>query len=180
MKQVLTFVVLSFATLFLAAMVMLLLFFVKPEAFSIFTGSSAINSLPRVVISNDSLQTTTADNLLKVQRDSLLLDTLQRVRSTQDDDSLKILRDRLEAEMQKVAQLQQKLLLQSSPADSAHAKERKGIAKMLESMSAEDAARVLKNLKIDEAKKVLMVVKKRQAGKILSAMEPRLAAKMMK
>ena len=75
---------------------------------------------------------------------------------------------------------EQKLTSQNAAVDSTRAKEIKGMAKMLESMSAEDAARILQNLKLDEAKKVLMAVKKKQAGKILSAMEPRLAARMIR
>lgn len=181
MKQVLTYVVLFFVTLLLAVQAVLLLFVVKPEAFTILTGTPAAKgSTVLAALSYDSLHKIMPDSLREALRNSLLLDSLQLARATSEVDSIKILHDRLEVEIQKAAQLEQKLTSQSSSVDGARAKERKGIAKMLESMSAEDAARILKNMKTDEAKKVLMVVKKRQAGKILSAMEPQLAAKMMR
>lgn len=181
MKQVLTYVVLFLATLLLAAQVMLLLFVLKPGAFTILAGTPAAKgSTVLAALTFDSLRSIMPDSLREALRDSLLLDSLQLARATSGVDSIKLLHDRLEVEIQRAAQLEQRLTSQSASADSSRAKERKGIAKMLESMSPEDAARILKNMKTDEARKVLMTVKKRQAGKILSAMEPRLAAKMMR
>jgi flagellar motility protein MotE (MotC chaperone) len=180
MKQVLTYVVLFFVTLLLAVQAVLILFAVKPAAFSILTAPAERSSRVAVGVSANPLHNESAGTQTEARRDSLLLDSLQLARATSEDDSIRILHDRLEVEIRKAAQLEQKLASQSSSADSSRTKERKGIAKMLESMSAEDAARILKTLTTGEAKKVLMLVKKRQAGKILSAMEPQRAASMMK
>ena len=66
------------------------------------------------------------------------------------------------------------------PPESARATERKSMAKVLESMQAENAARILKDLTDSEVKEILLVVKKRQAAKILTALEPDRAARIMR
>jgi len=66
------------------------------------------------------------------------------------------------------------------PQDPARATERKSMAKVLESMQAENAARILKDLSDSEVKEILLVVKKRQAAKILAALEPDRAARIMR
>ena len=114
-----------------------------------------------------------------MHRDSAEAVITSSVTINSSDDSLKAMAARLEAEVRKEAVLEQKLAAQHAVADSAEAKQIKGIAKLIESMGAEDAARLLQNLKLSQAKQVLLAVKKKQAGKILSAMEPRLAARMI-
>jgi hypothetical protein len=63
------------------------------------------------------------------------------------------------------------------PAKSA---ERNSMAKVLESMQAENAARILRDMSDSEVKEILLVVKKRQAAKILAALEPDRAARIMR
>jgi flagellar motility protein MotE (MotC chaperone) len=64
--------------------------------------------------------------------------------------------------------------------DSARLKEQKTIAKLLESMSPEDAAKILQKMDDKQVKAILFSVKKRQAGKILASLEPQRVARMMR
>ena len=178
MKQMIPYVVLSLITLVLAAQVVLVLYFVKPEVFAL-VNPAAGHLRAESPKQTDSL-VSALDTSGVSRRDSISQDNVARVTVESSKDSLKALAARLEEETRRATTLEQKLATQNSSADSARAKELKGMAKMMESMSAEDAARILQNLKIVEAKKVLMSVKKKQAGKILSAMEPRVAARMMR
>ena len=178
MKPAMTYLVIWIVTLVLAVQVVLVLYFLKPEVFSVVNRPVA-DQPARPAKETDSL-VAKADTLRFEKTDSTVSEIATHVVVSSSDDSLKALSERLEAEIRKEASLQQKLTSQNAAVDSTRAKEIKGMAKMLESMSAEDAARILQNLKLDEAKKVLMAVKKKQAGKILSAMEPRLAARMIR
>jgi len=65
-------------------------------------------------------------------------------------------------------------------ANGAPQAEKKSMAKILESMPAENAARILKDLSDREVKELLLAVKKRQAAKILAALEPDRAARIMR
>jgi hypothetical protein len=63
---------------------------------------------------------------------------------------------------------------------NANAAHTKAIAKILESMQAENAARILKDLSDSEVKELLLVVKKRQAAKILAQLPPERAARIIR
>jgi flagellar motility protein MotE (MotC chaperone) len=192
MKQGVRYLVLWIVTLILAVQVVLVLYYVKPEVFSVFNRQNA--DLPASSVKQNDSVIVAADTSRGAPRDSTASEiaagvvavtssaseSAPNVLVSSSRDSLKALSERLQAEIRKEASLEQKLATQNVSADSARTKELKGMAKMLESMSAEDAARILQNLKVTEAKKVLMAVKKKQAGKILSAMEPRIAARMMR
>jgi hypothetical protein len=99
-------------------------------------------------------------------------------------DSLRVLASQLVQERQKSEALSHpKPEAQAPPppaVDTAKAKERKGMAKVLESMPAENAAKILQDLPEDEMKELLMYVKKRQAAKILSAIDPTRASKLFR
>jgi len=192
MKQGVRYLVLWIVTLILAVQVVLVLYFVKPEVFSVLNRQNS--DLPARSAKQTDSVISVADTSRVAPRDSTaseiaasvvaatssVSESAPSVVVSSSRDSLKALSERLQAEIRKEASLEQKLATQNISADSARTKEIKGMAKMLESMSAEDAARILQNLKVAKAKKVLMAVKKKQAGKILSAMEPRIAARMMR
>jgi hypothetical protein len=178
MKPVMKYLVVWIVTLVLAVQVILVLYYVKPELFSVMNPPAAV-AAPVSVKRADSL-VAPVDTIRVEQKDSAISESPSPVIVTASDDSLKALSAKLEAEMRKEASLEKKLATQNAAADSTHAKEIKGKAKLIELMSPEDAAKLLQNLKLAEAKQVLMAVKKKQAGKILSAMEPRIAARMMR
>lgn len=178
MKPLMAYLVLWVVTLVLAVQVILVLYFLKPEVFSLVNHPVA-DQLANPVKHADSLLAA-VDTLHGGQKDTTVSEKATPAVDVASEDSLKTLSERLNAEILKEASLEQKLAAQNGSVDSAQTKEIKGMAKMLESMSAEDAARILQELKLNEAKKVLMAVKKKQAGKILSAMEPRLAARMIR
>ncbi len=56
----------------------------------------------------------------------------------------------------------------------------KSTAKLIESMSPEDATKILKEMNDYEVKQVLAKIKKRQAGKILATLDPVRAAKLLR
>lgn len=178
MKPALKYLVVWIGTLVLAAQVVLVLYYVKPDVFWA-VNPPAANPAPASVKQVDSL-VAAVDTIRAEQKDSVISETPSPVNITSSDDTLKALSAKLQAEIQKETLLEKKLAVQNASADSMHTKEIKGKAKLLELMSPEDAARLLQNLKLNEAKQVLMAVKKKQAGKILSAMEPRLAARMIR
>jgi hypothetical protein len=103
-------------------------------------------------------------------------------------DSIRILNSRIDEQKKTIARLTEKApggtaqdsVAKSPPSDSAHAKDSKSFAKMLEGMPAEQAVRILKGLDDREVKAVLLTVKKRQAAKILSALDPDRAARMIR
>lgn len=177
MKPAMKYLVVWIVTLVLAVQVVLVLYYVKPEVFSMLNPSAAA-SAPVTVKRADSL-VAEVDTIRAEQKDSSSSISTSPVMMTASDDTLKALAAKLEVEIRKEASLEQKLTAHNAAADSIHAKEIKGKAKLIELMSPEDAARLLKNLQLNVAKEVLMAVKKKQAGKILSAMEPRLAARMI-
>jgi flagellar motility protein MotE (MotC chaperone) len=75
-----------------------------------------------------------------------------------------------------------KLQLQGTTAkvDTAAKQDWKSTAKLIESMSAEEACKILKEMNDTDVKQVLGKVKKRQAGKILAALDPSRAAKLLR
>jgi len=178
MKPALTYLVLWIVTLVLAVQVVLILYYLKPEAFSVLNSAPPVQAVSQPSPVDSSI--TKIDSVRGEPKDSVSSEVKQAVVVSTSNDSLKVLSDRLNAEVQKEELLEKKVVSQTTADDSAHAKEIKGTAKLLESMSPENAARILQNLKLSEARKVLMAVKKKQAGKILSAMEPKLAAKMLR
>ena len=178
MKPALTYVVLWVVTLVLAVQVVLVLYYLKPEAFTVLNSPQAAQVAPPPKPADSIIAK--VDSLRTEPKDSVSFDVKQVTVVSASSDSLKLLSSKLNAEIQKEELLEKKVLTQTTGADSAYAKEIKGTAKLLESMSAENAAKILQNLKLSEARQVLMAVKKKQAGKILSAMEPKLAAKMIR
>jgi hypothetical protein len=72
--------------------------------------------------------------------------------------------------------------LQAGPtfADSARTSERRAMAKVFDTMQAENAARILSELPDSEVKEILLAVKKRQAAKILAALDPGRAARILR
>jgi flagellar motility protein MotE (MotC chaperone) len=56
----------------------------------------------------------------------------------------------------------------------------KSTAKLIESMSAEEACKILKEMTDPDVKQVLGKIKKRQAGKILAILDPARAAKLLR
>jgi len=177
MKQAMKYLIVWIVTLVLAAQVALVLYYEKPELFSLLNPPAA----PPAPVSTKRTDSLVAafDTVRVEQKDSAISESPSPVVVTASDDTLRALSAKLEIEIRKEVSLEKKLAAQNAAADSTHAKEIKGRAKLIELMSPDDAARLLQNLKLADAKQVLMAVKKKQAGKILSAMEPRLAARMM-
>jgi flagellar motility protein MotE (MotC chaperone) len=59
-------------------------------------------------------------------------------------------------------------------------KERKAMAKMLESMAADNVVRLLQGMSDEEVKELLLSLKTKQAAKILAALDPDRAAKLIR
>jgi flagellar motility protein MotE (MotC chaperone) len=95
-------------------------------------------------------------------------------------DSVKNLSSQLDAQRSLVDELNKKLQAAVIHSDSVKARETKNMAKLFESMKAEDAARILNNFSDEEARELIGMVKKRQAGKILGLMSAERAAKIMR
>ncbi|HUN65410.1 MAG TPA: hypothetical protein VMW43_04865 [Bacteroidota bacterium] len=97
-------------------------------------------------------------------------------------DSVQSLRNQLNSARDLIAQMQAQIKpnVPAPAPDSTQMKLHKEKAKLLESMSPENAAHVLKNMDDDDVKNIIMFVKKRQAGKILAMLEPERAAKIFK
>jgi flagellar motility protein MotE (MotC chaperone) len=67
-----------------------------------------------------------------------------------------------------------------SAPDSVRVAERRAMAKVFDTMQAENAARILNDLPDSEVKEILLAVKKRQAAKIMAALDPGRAARIMR
>ena len=65
-------------------------------------------------------------------------------------------------------------------ADTTGQQDWKSTAKLIESMSADEACKILKEMNDTDVKQVLAKVKKRQAGKILAILDPARAAKLLR
>jgi len=177
-KQVIPYLVVSTFTLVLAVLVVFLIYSLRGDVTNgIKTPSPA--EKPEVAVNADSA-VSRPDSTNATKTDSLPPDSTAFIATERAEDSLRVILEKLQQETAKAALLEQRLAAQTGGSDSLHEKKVKNIAKMLETMSAEDAAKILKNLEMSEAKEVLMSVKKKQAGKILSALEPRYAARMMR
>jgi hypothetical protein len=59
-------------------------------------------------------------------------------------------------------------------------KERKAMAKMLESMAADNVVKLLQGMSDEEVKELLLSLKTKQAAKILAALDPDRAAKLIR
>ena len=79
-----------------------------------------------------------------------------------------------------VDSLKRQLQSTKSRPDSVAQQDWKATAKLIESMSPEDASKILKQMDDNEVKQVLAKVKTRQAGKILAILDPARAAKIMR
>jgi flagellar motility protein MotE (MotC chaperone) len=116
--------------------------------------------------------------------------SLARQQITVLKDTLQALALALEQERKTAVELRRsKQLTEGSPAgadslrqdvNQPSPQDRKSMAKVLESMPAENAAKILRDMPEPEARQVLLILKKRQAAKILSTLEPDRAARMMR
>jgi flagellar motility protein MotE (MotC chaperone) len=177
MKQMIPFIALIFGTFVLAVGVNLAIVVIRPDLF----GKNI-----QAVTPADSLKAGGRDSLSLAERDSSgrLLDSL-RLEATKLEqekslaDSIAQMRELLAFETARARDLQEQVTVQEQRVDSVSSKKRKDFAKMIETMSAEDAARVLQNLDDEELRAVLTTIKKKQAGKIISAMDARRVAQVM-
>lgn len=95
-------------------------------------------------------------------------------------DSVTILLKELAAREKTIAELERRIIKQHATTDSLKHVREMQYAKLLEAMSAEEAAKVLANMKDSEIKSILLKIKTKQAGKILAALEPKRVARLMK
>jgi flagellar motility protein MotE (MotC chaperone) len=79
-----------------------------------------------------------------------------------------------------VDSLKRQLQGAATKADTTVQQDWKSTAKLIDSMSAEEACKILKEMNDTDVKHVLGKVKKRQAGKILAALDPIRAAKLLR
>jgi len=178
MKQILPFVAVLFGTLVLAVALNVGLMYLSPGLFG--GGDSplgAVDSLHAAV--PDSANPVGTDSTMTARDSASVLTVTNATTGEVLLDSLAQLRELVAFEMARSRELEERLVREDRAADSLRTKKRKEFAKMIESMSAEDAARILQNLDQGEMQSVLMIVKKKHAGKILSAMDARRAAEIM-
>ena len=76
--------------------------------------------------------------------------------------------------------LKHQLQVRKVKLDSTRQMDWKATAKLLESMSADEASKILKQMKDTDVKQVLAKVKKKQAGKLLATLDPARAAKLLR
>lgn len=79
-----------------------------------------------------------------------------------------------------VDSLKQQLQAAKPKVDTTARQDWKSTAKLIESMSADEACKILKEMNDTDVKQVLAKVKKRQAGKILAILDPARAAKLLR
>jgi len=79
-----------------------------------------------------------------------------------------------------VDSLKRQLMNAKPKVDTTGQQDWKSTAKLIESMSAEEACKILKEMNDSDVKQVLGKVKKRQAGKILATLDPARAAKLLR
>jgi flagellar motility protein MotE (MotC chaperone) len=179
MKQLVPFILMLFGTFLFAVVLNLALFIARPEVYG-----PGLNALGQ---SGDSTKVPGADSLRLAKANSLRqADSLAALPPKQSLEIARLYADTLN-EMRRQLALEQARAQEASKhastgvpsADSARQKQKKDFAKMIEAMSAEDAARILQKMDDADVRTVLMAVKKRQAGKILGALEPSRAARMM-
>jgi flagellar motility protein MotE (MotC chaperone) len=173
-----------FGVLFLiSTLVVVALVMLKPELFPLPGGQDQVAAdstrsqapLFRTVAGPTLAELQGPDSSALLARDSI----------AQLKDSLGALASLLQHERQRSDSLSRpkpvpKDTVRAAAIDTAKVKERKNMAKMLESMPAENAAQILKDLPDEEMKALLMNVKKRQAAKILGAIEPSRASKLFR
>ena len=179
MKQLVPLILMLFVTFLAAALLNYALFVVRPGLY----GDAAA-----ALLGGDLTKTRLADSLHVARADSLHAAPDSATGKTETPkleiprlyaDTLNEMRRQLAAEQARTQELNRRMTSQAQAVDSAREQQRRNFAKMIEAMSAEDAARVLQNMDDSDIRTVLMAVKKRQAGKILGALEPRRVAKLM-
>jgi flagellar motility protein MotE (MotC chaperone) len=167
MKQMIPFIALIFGTFVLAVGVNLAIVVIRPDLFG--------KNIQAVTPADSLTERDSSGRLL----DSLRLEATKLEQEKSLADSIAQMRELLAFETARARDLQEQVTVQEQRVDSVSSKKRKDFAKMIETMSAEDAARVLQNLDDEELRAVLTTIKKKQAGKIISAMDARRVAQVM-
>jgi flagellar motility protein MotE (MotC chaperone) len=186
MQSKMIYVYVFVGTLVLAEVVMMLVAMVKPE---IFEGSKATADSTVVAADQkhapDTSHGVLPDTVLKEEVTSILHGDANKESVTlgQKSDSIALLLSKLKATEKRLAELEPSSRSTAVPvlvSDSAKAKDRKMLIKMLETMSAESAARIVESFQDPDAKAILMGIKAKQAGKILGAINADRASKLMR
>ena len=180
MKPLLMYVIIFFGSLLVVLVLTAVAVTTKPDLFT--SGPRAVSKDSTVAHAHkDSVKTHPADSTPVVQSQSPK-DTSHVAGASIPNlaDSVKSLSMQLDAERSKVDELNKKLQASTTHVDSLKARETKTMAKLFESMKAEDAARILGNFSDAEAKELITAVKKRQAGKILGLLSAERAARIMR
>jgi flagellar motility protein MotE (MotC chaperone) len=185
-KKILPYIILFGGTLVTASLVIVVLMTMKPELFG--RGGEGGNPQAPHDTTSAAVSTTVAVDSPKVAHAQVTapesVATASPERAAVDtalQDSVTTLARQLQEERQKVTELTGQMQA-ASPAvsDSARAKNRKAMAKVFDSMQAENAAKIMSDMTDDEVKSIIGNVKKRQAAKILSALQPERAARIMR
>lgn len=140
---------------------------------------------PDLLSSNEQKDKTAKDSTKTAQakgkKDSVQTQTVVKKDSIAIvwEDTAKTMRLQMMAQQKRIAELEQKKILQAAATDSAKQHRRAQFTKLVEAMNAEEAAKVLANMKDEDVKAILLNVKARQASKILGMLEPRRAARLM-
>ena len=180
MKSLLLYVIIFFSSLLLVVILAAVMITTKPELFTSAPKGKAKDSTA-VHGHTDSLTVHPPDSISLAHK-PLRADSSHVEPSPVPNfaDSVKNLYARLQAGTDSIDALNRKLQASATRTDSVKAKEIKTMAKLFESMKAEDAARILNNFSDEEAKELITTVKKRQAGKILGLLNAERAAKIMR
>jgi flagellar motility protein MotE (MotC chaperone) len=152
------------------------LLYMKPDLFVSMPQGGAI-AKDSTIVKTDSLVNASADTAhvaetekSKEQRPRSGLDSLLVTKLTEKAHTLELVVDSLK---------KQAPVPRSKP-DSSGQSDWKSTAKLIESMSPEDAGKVLKQMSDAEVKQVISKVKTKQAGKILANLEPDRVARILR
>lgn len=174
MKSIGIYILLSFVSLFFVIQIALLLVAVKPSLFTSTNNSSPTDTLSTLSeVQNDSPNQQNVDssaNLIKPENQL----------TTQNVDSTHSLKQELGNQQKQYEEINLKLPETTKISDSTREASNKTKIKLLESMSADNAARIIQQMENDEARILLKTMKKRQAAKILSSLEPEKAIELMR
>lgn len=186
MKSVLPFVILFFSTMVSAVVVMVILMLADPGLFG--TGQSPGRSGPvappapgdvRPNLPERAPATRNAANSAPAPVDSLAL-LRQNLPGLHDSLSAPARGPALASSAPVPAETLSAPDTGRGRQDSIRAHQRRAMAKVFDTMPAENAARILNNLPDSEVKEILLAVKKRQAAKILAALDPGRAAQILR